>query len=74
MEAKDLAKAVAEWGQISLEDLEDMREDLLDHLSELELEATPTFSHYTFEKLALIIGNIIKNPTEEKFKTLKMDN
>lgn len=51
-----------------------MREDLLDHLSELEAEATPVFSSYTFEKLAMIIGNIFKHPHEDKYKTLKMEN
>ena len=34
-EEKELALAVAEWGGLSLEDLEDLREDLLDHLSDL---------------------------------------
>ena len=50
-----------------------MREDLLDKISELELETT-IFSQYTFEKLVVIIGNILKNPTEDKYKTLKMEN
>ena len=63
-----------EWGNLTLEELEDMREDLLDQISELELEATPVFAHYTFEKLVMIMGNIMKHPTEDKYKTLKMDN
>lgn len=49
-----------EWG--NLDQLEDQREDLLDFLSELELEATPIFVCYTFEKLITILGNIINNP------------
>jgi hypothetical protein len=51
-----------------------MREDILDRISELEVEATPTFSTYSIEKLVVIIGNIIKNPHEDKFKSLKMEN
>jgi hypothetical protein len=65
---------VSEWGGLTIEQLEDYREDLLDLISELELEATPIFACYTFEKLSLILGNILKNPHEEKYKTLKMDN
>jgi hypothetical protein len=63
---------VASYGK--LEDLEDQREDILDLISELELEATPIFIGYTFDKLVMILGNIIKNPTEDKYKVLKMDN
>jgi hypothetical protein len=59
---------------MTIEDLEDMREDILDRLSELELEATPVFFTYTVEKLLLVFGNIIKNPHEDKYKTLKMEN
>lgn len=51
-----------------------MREDLLDFISELELEATPIFIVYCLDKLITILGNIIKAPTEDKFKVLKMDN
>jgi len=65
---------VADWGDLSLEELEDLREDILDHISELEAEATSVFATYTIEKLVLIIGNILKHPLEDKFKTLKMDN
>lgn len=65
---------MAEWGSISLEELEDLREDVLDRISELEAEATPVFSSYTLEKLVTIIGNILKNPHEDKYKTLKMEN
>jgi PUB domain len=65
---------VAAWGQLSIEDLEDMREDILDRLSELELEATPIFFTYTVEKLITIFTNIINNPFEDKYKNLKMEN
>ena len=65
---------MAGWGEICIEDLEDMREDILDRLSELELEATPVFFTYTVEKLLTIFVNIIKNPHEEKYKILKMEN
>jgi hypothetical protein len=51
-----------------------MREDILDRLSELELEATPIFFTYTVEKLIIIFGNIINHPHEDKYKTLKMEN
>jgi hypothetical protein len=51
-----------------------MREDILDRLSELELEATPIFFTYTVEKLITIFGNIINHPHEDKYKTLKMEN
>jgi hypothetical protein len=51
-----------------------MREDILDRLSELELEATPIFFTYTVEKLITIFVNIIKNPNEDKYKTLKIEN
>ena len=47
---------------------------MLDVISELELEATPIFIGYSLEKLVMILGNIIKNPNEDKFKILKMDN
>jgi hypothetical protein len=40
----------------------------------LEVEVTQIFICYTLEKLIMILGNIINKPTEEKFKTLKMDN
>ncbi|TNV80169.1 hypothetical protein FGO68_gene13586 [Halteria grandinella] len=70
----ELQKAVAEWGDLSIEELEDMRENILDHIDALVAEATPVFCHYTLEKLVLIFGNIIKNPLEDKFKTLKMEN
>lgn len=73
-EDEDLAKAVADWGNITIEELEDIREDILDRISELEAEATPIFATYSIEKLVVIIGNIIKNPHEEKFKCLKMEN
>jgi hypothetical protein len=73
MEENDLAIAVAAWGKISIEDLEDMREDILDRLSELELEATIFFT-YTVEKLIIIFTNIINNPFEDKYKNLKMEN
>ena len=65
---------MAAWGQISIEDLEDMREDILDRLSDLELEATPIFFTYTVEKLIIIFTNIINNPFEDKYKNLKMEN
>jgi len=61
-----------EWG--NLEELEDKREDLLDLISELEIEATPLFIGYCLEKLVVILENIIKKPTEEKYKILKMEN
>lgn len=51
-----------------------MREDLLDHISDLVLEATPIFCHYTLEKLVGILGNILRHPAEAKYKTLKMEN
>lgn len=51
-----------------------MREDILDRLSELELEATPIFFTYTVEKLIVIFSNIINNPFEDKYKNLKMEN
>lgn len=57
-----------------MEELEEQREDILDLISELELEATPIFIGYCLDKLIKILGNIIKSPEEEKFKTLKMDN
>ena len=65
---------MAAWGQISIEDLEDMREEILDRLSDLELEATPIFFTYTVEKLIIIFTNIINNPFEDKYKNLKMEN
>ena len=65
---------MAAWGQISIEDLEDMREDILDRLSDLELEATPIFFTYTVEKLIIIFTNIINNPFEDKYKNLKIEN
>jgi hypothetical protein len=65
---------VAEWGDLTIDELEDMREDILDRISELEAEATPIFAHYSLEKLILIFGNIIKNPLEDKYKTLKVEN
>lgn len=61
-----------EWGD--LDQLEEQLEDILDFISELEVEATPIFICYTLEKLIMILGNIINKPEEEKFKTLKMDN
>ena len=61
-----------DWGKI--EDLEEQREDILDFISELEIEATPIFICYTLEKLITILGNIINKPLEEKYKILKMDN
>ncbi len=73
-EEKELAQAVASWGTLTIEDLEDMREDILDRLSELELEATPIFFTYTVEKLIVIFSNIINNPFEDKYKNLKMEN
>lgn len=54
--------------------IEEQREDILDLISELELEATSIFICYALEKLIAILGNIIKSPQEDKFKTLKMDN
>jgi hypothetical protein len=71
-EEAELEKMMAQWG--NMETLEDQREDVLDFISELELEATPIFICYTLDKLIMILGNIIKNPLEDKFKTLKMDN
>jgi hypothetical protein len=34
---------VAEWGTLSIEELEDMREDILDHIGEVIAEAGPVF-------------------------------
>jgi PUB domain len=59
---------------MDLDQLEDMREDVLDRISELEAEATSIFAHYALEKLVMILGNILKNPHEDKFKTLKIEN
>lgn len=61
-----------EWG--NMETLEEQREDILDFLSELEVEATQIFICYALDKLLLILGNIINKPHEEKYKVLKMDN
>ena len=61
-----------EWGNI--EQLEDQREDILDFISELEIETTQIFICYTLEKMIMILGNIINKPNEEKYKILKMDN
>lgn len=69
-----MEKAVAEWGSMSLEELEDIREDILDHIEDLVTEATPIFCVYTLEKLLGILGNILKHPHEAKYKTLKMEN
>lgn len=71
-EEAELALIMKDWGNI--EQLEEQREDMLDFISELELEATPIFICYCFEKMITILGNIINNPNEEKYKTLKMDN
>ncbi len=57
-----------------MEELEDKREDILDLLSELEVEATQIFICYSLEKLVMIFKNIIQNPLDEKYKVLKMDN
>jgi hypothetical protein len=73
-EAKALEDAVSEWGGLDIDQLEDMREDILDRISELEAEATSIFAHYALEKLVLIIGNILQHPTEDKYKTLKVEN
>lgn len=51
-----------------------MREDILDMISDLELEATAIFAHYSLEKFVVILGNILSHPHEDKYKTLKMDN
>ncbi len=59
---------------MDLDELEDIREDVLDRISELEAEATSIFAHYALEKLVMILGNILKNPHEDKFKTLKVEN
>ena len=69
---EELEKMVASWGNV--EELEDQREDLLDLISELELEATPIFICYTLDKLVMILKNIVQNPNEDKYKILKMDN
>lgn len=61
-----------EWG--SIDDLEEKREDVLDLISELEVEATQIFICYTVEKLIAILRNIIQNPQDDKYKILKMDN
>ena len=53
--------------------LEDKREDLLDIISELEIESN-IFVCYCLEKLVMIFKNILEKPTEEKFRTLKMEN
>ena len=73
-EAKALEDAVSEWGGLDIDQLEDIREDILDRISELEAEATSIFAHYALEKLVLIIGNILQHPTEDKYKTLKVEN
>jgi len=46
---------------------------LLDTLSELEVESN-LFYDSAIKKLWLIIGNIIKNPDEEKYKQIKLTN
>ncbi|CDW86596.1 UNKNOWN [Stylonychia lemnae] len=71
-EELELAQMMQEWGNI--EQLEDQREDILDFISELEIEATQIFICYTLEKMIMILGNIISKPSEEKYKVLKMDN
>ena len=58
----------------ALEQIEEQREDVLDLVSELEVEATPIFICYTLEKLIMVLGNVISKPEEEKYKTLKMEN
>ena len=58
-EAKALEDAVSEWGGLDIDQLEDIREDILDRISELEAGATSIFAHYALEKLVLIIGNIL---------------
>ena len=45
-----------------MDTIEEQREDILDLISELELEATPIFICYALEKLIAILGNIIKSP------------
>jgi hypothetical protein len=57
-----------------LEEIEEQREDLLDLFSELEVEASAIFFGQALQKLILIFGNIINNPNEDKFKTIKLDN
>lgn len=71
-EDEELDKMMSEFG--NMEEIEEQREDILDLISELELEATPIFICYSLEKLVMILGNIIKNPQEDKYKVLKMDN
>lgn len=61
-----------DWGDV--EELEDQREDVLDFISEFEIEATKIFICYSLEKMIMILGNIINKPTEDKYKVLKMDN
>ena len=71
-EERELEQLVSQWS--NMDTIEEQREDILDLISELELEATPIFICYALEKLIAILGNIIKSPQEDKFKTLKMDN
>jgi len=54
--------------------LDEWREDLLDLISELEVEATDIFIMYALEKLVLIFRNILEKPDEEKYRIIKLDN
>jgi len=63
---------VQTWG--SIEELEEQREDILDFLSELEIEATPLFFSSAVDTLLLLLGNIIEHPTEDKYKQIKAEN
>eukprot|EP00347_Sterkiella_histriomuscorum_P017381 403349603 len=74
-EDQELEEMMKEWGsEHMLEQLEEQREDILDFISELEIECSQIFIVYTLEKLVMILGNIINKPTEEKYQVLKMDN
>lgn len=46
-------------------------EELIDQIGQ---ELLPSQARETYETLAKIFGNILKNPTEVKFRTLKKDN
>jgi hypothetical protein len=55
-----MLKEIEKWG--NPEELEEQREDILDIISELEIEATSIFICYGLEKLIMILGNILKSP------------